>query len=137
MLDGAKARSFDVLLALLSAASKDYGKSTPFAGAFDVFIRIYESFEDRTQPKARSALYGVFHTGGVDYVRALFEASEQPPPCTPYCGAVVRREGEWPPANPCRPNYSTWCEAGALLMRNTDEGPDPAVWEPLCYQQRY
>ena len=130
MVNGTNAESASAKMALIFAA-KDFESGTPYAGAVDVFIRIYESFENRTHRRAAAALRGVFKTGGEDYVRNLFNSSEQPPPCT-QCGSFVDcSEVE----NPC-PNVCTWCVAGDIL-RHTDDGPDYKVWSDLCARKRY
>lgn len=114
----------------------DDDRGVPYPGAADVFIGLYESYADRVSTEAEKALYGVFHTGGAQYVRDLFEASEQPPECQ-YPSQSDRLEGQRVEdiKNPC-PNRSTWCTAGGLLVRN-GEGPDPATWERLCVRKRF
>ena len=130
MVNGDNAESAEASIALIFAA-KEYGGGTPYARAVDVFIRVYELFEDRTHKIAGDALYGVFKTGGEDYIRNLFNSSEQPPPCT-ECGSFVDcSEVE----TPC-PNVCTWCVAGELLV-NTPDGPGKGLWWDLCALRRY
>ena len=72
-------------------------------------------------------------TGGVEYVRRLFESSEQPPPCQ-HPPQILGLEM---PENPC-PNVCTWCQAGRLLMLNGADGaPDEDLWKALCQRLRY
>lgn len=106
----------------------------PYTRAVDIFIRWHESFEDRTDPLAVRALTHVAWEGGMDYVRTVFEASEQPPPCyDPHRGRV--RPGETPPEPPPReewcPNVGVWCTAGFLLLEE-DGGPDPDLYGLIC-----
>ena len=106
----------------------------PYAGAVDVFIRWYESFDDRTDPMAVRALTYVAWEGGMDYVRRVFEASDQPPPCYQPHGRRVG-PGETPPEPPPQeqwcPNVAVWCTAGLLLLEE-DGGPDPNLYGQLC-----
>lgn len=112
----------------------------PYARAVDVFIRWYESFDDRTDPVAVRALTHVARVDGMDYVRKVFEASDQPPPCyQPHYGGRVR-PGETPPEPPpaeewC-PNVAVWCNAGALLLEE-EGGPDPWLHLQLCARLRF
>ena len=140
--DGTKFQSIKAFRALTRAGS-EHGDGTRYAGAVEVFIRIYESFEDRSHPKAKDALRGIAYAEGWEYIRALYAASEKPPPCTKF--------PQSPSDNPC-PNVSTWCDAGKLLMKYgegsshirkdgddivvvwgySDEGPDPDEYYSLC-----
>ncbi len=125
--------AFDVLL---FSGRRQFAPSedTPYAGAKDIFIRLYESGLDRrSEGKGfsitwKSALQGVYSAGGYDYVRNLFGASELPPPCQ----YQLRR----PVENPC-PNKGTWCDAGLILLSNEDEhAPDSELWRRRCGQPR-
>ena len=143
MRDGTKWQETKASIVLTSAAAsfENADLGNPYTRAKDVFVRLYESFEDRTSQKVSRALYGVFNTGGVDYVRDLFKASEKPPPCfQPHStlppGVAPPPEEEW-----C-PNKSVWCQAGNVLLYGGRDGPDPAapdpaVWTPLCYRYRW
>ena len=113
---------------------------TPYARAVDVFIRWYESFEDRTDPMAVRALTHIARVGGMDYIRNVFEASEQPPPCyQPHYGGRVR-PGETPPQplpeEEWCPNVAVWCIAGAWLLED-ENGPDPQLHSQLCARLRF
>lgn len=135
MRDGTDQQATEAHMALISA-SRAYvspERGVPYAGATRAFVRLYESYDDSLARKADRALHGVFVTGGVEYVRRLFEASEQPPPCQ-YPHEVP--EGEMP-ENPC-PNVCTWCQAGGVLMKNRADGaPAEDLWTALCYRLRY
>lgn len=116
---------------------QDAERDVPYAGANRVLIRLYESYADSLGnslgDKADVALYGVMETGGVEYVRRLFEASGQPPPCQHR----QQRGGVVVPENPC-PNVCTWCQAGDLLLMNGADGaPDEDLWKALCQRLRY
>ena len=124
--DGTKNQSRNAFRALRNAASELRDDGTRYAGAVDIFIRIYESYEVRTHTRAEKALRGVLYAGGVDYVRQVFEASEKPPACQ----RRSNQPGFPEPENPC-PNVTTWCSAGRTLM-TIEEGPHPDVFFPLC-----
>ena len=146
--EGTNVQSSQASLALIFSAVKyqGTGRGTPYAGAVDAFVRLYESFEDHAHPRASHALYGVFQTGGTGYVRDLFKASEKPPkPCFQPHRFIVLLPGEEPPPPPPKeewcPNTSVWCQAGDILLYGGHDGPDPAapdpeVWTPLCYRHR-
>lgn len=124
-----------LVLAVAADTTADPGNpGIPYTGAVDVFIRWYESFDDRTDPMAVRALRDVAWVGGMDYVRAVFEASEQPPPCYQPHGRA--RPGETPPPQEewC-PNVAVWCTAGLLLLEE-DDGPDPRLIRQLCTRLR-
>lgn len=133
MRDGTPVQVFQARMTLIFAAQtyEDPERGVPYAGATRVFIKLYESYEDSLGNKADEALYGVMETGGVEYVRRLFEASEQPPPCQ-----YPRQRGGVMPENPC-PNVCTWCQAGDLLVMNGADGaPDEDLWKALCERRR-
>ncbi len=136
MRDGTRVQVYQARRALIQAAPTWEGierGGVPYAGATRVFIELYESYEDSLGNKADEALYGVMETGGVEYVRRLFEASEQPPPCQ----HPQQRGGVVMPENPC-PNVCTWCQAGDLLVMNgVDGAPDEDLWKALCMRLRY
>lgn len=136
--EGPEHQAHAAYMALIQAGTvyDDPDRGVPYSGAADAFIGLYESYVDRVSTEAEKALYGVFHTGGVEYVRDLFGASEQPPECQ-YPSQSERPDGQRGEnlTNPC-PNRSTWCMAGGLLVRN-GEGPDPATWERLCVRKRF
>lgn len=118
-------------------------EGVPYPGAVNAFIGLYESYDDRLGPEADLALHGVAQTGGFDYIRHLFESSEQPPECQwPSQTAVEYPDGEWrfqtreELENPC-PNVCVWCQAGVLLVIYTDDGPDEELWSRLCEYKRY
>ena len=108
VLEGTGSQSFYARMALIFAASDYYEGGTPYAGAVDVFIRLYESLEGRTHPRAHIVLVGLFQAGGADYVRDLFKASEQPSePCfSPHRVVVLLLGAEEPPPAPPR---EKWC----------------------------
>lgn len=114
-----------------------------YRGAVDAFVGLYESYEDRLGREADRALHAVAQTGGFDYIRRLYESSEQPPECQwPAQQAIEYPDGEWrfqtreELENPC-PNVCLWCQAGALLVIYTDDGPDEELWSRLCEYKRY
>ncbi|WP_420441985.1 hypothetical protein [Candidatus Palauibacter sp.] len=114
-----------------------------YPGAVDAFIGLYKSYEDRLGREADRALHAVAQTGGFDYIRDLYESSEQPPECQwPAQRAIEYPDGEWrfqtreELENPC-PNVCLWCQAGALLVIYTDDGPDEELWSRLCEYKRY
>ena len=125
--DGTEYQSYNAFWALRAAGSELRDDGIRYAGAMDLSIRIYESYEVRTHRIGRRALFGIFLTGGVDYVRHVFETSEKPPACQ----RRPTRPGFSEPENPC-PNVSTWCVAGRLLMIFLSEGPHPDEYYPLC-----
>jgi len=138
LLDGGneayRERAELVLLVAALTTLEPGNPGIPYTRAVDVFIRWYESFEDRTDPMAVRALTRVAWVGGLDYVRTVFEASDQPPPCyQPHHGRV--RPGETPPEPPPEeewcPNVAVWCNAGLLLLEE-DDGPDPDLYDQLC-----
>ncbi|MYE33316.1 MAG: S46 family peptidase [Gemmatimonadales bacterium] len=134
--DGTKLQAYAAHMALIhsAAVAEEPGRGVPYTGAADAFIRLYESYdgEARLQYEGDQALYGIFETGGVDYVRALFDASEQPPPCQwPPMGLDVPQVVE----NPC-PNVCAWCQAGKLLLAASG-GPAPELWSRLCEYKRH
>ena len=139
VLEGTSAQSFRAQLALVFAAADSYGGGgTPYAGAVDVFIRVYESLQSRADPRAYGVLGGVFVTGGAEYVRNLFKASEQP---SKPCFQPHTPEVEPPPKEEWCPNLSAWCQAGRVLLYYGRDAPDPAapdpeVWTPVCYLYR-
>ena len=118
-------------------------EGVPYLGALDAFIGLSESYEDRLGREADRALHAVAQTGGFDYIRDLYESSEQPPECQwPAQRAIEYPDGEWrfqtreELENPC-PNVCLWCQAGALLVIYTDDGPDEELWSGLCEYMRY
>ena len=137
MRDGTDQQATDAHMALIFAAATYWPpeRGVPYAGATRAFVRLYESYDDSLGHKADGALYGVMRTGGVEYVRRLFEASEQPPPCQypPQTLAGPRTV----PENPC-PNVCMWCQAGgALVMSEADGAPAEDLWTALCVRLRY
>ncbi|WP_419938214.1 hypothetical protein [Candidatus Palauibacter sp.] len=132
-----------VLLVAANSESKDgvwpADPGTPYAGAAEVFRRLYESYEDPLSGEAKTALADLLDSGGIDYVRALFEASEPPPPCQPQGGGV--RSGERHEMdNPCPNPPNMWCQAGKLLLygaelaheRSLAGAPDRVRYRQLC-----
>ena len=132
-----------------SAAVYDGMQDTPYAGATDAFIKLFESYEDRASDGAHEALGGIYHSGetGVEYVEALMESSPEPPPCQHSMmardenGRVIREvDGTtvWTiPENPC-PNETVWCLAAELIL---DKGgpatflrdhPKFELWQERC-----
>ena len=133
--DGTRPQRHHAHMALILAANtyENPERGVPFAGATHAFVRLYESYDDRLGDEADAALRGVMKTGGVEYVRRLFEASEQPPPCE----HPPMMPGREMPVNPC-PNVCTWCQAGGLLVMNEASGaPAEDLWEALCVRLRY
>ena len=132
--DGTEYQSENAFLALWWAAGPS-SDGTPYASAVDVFIRIYESFEGRVELKSNSALRGVLYTGGLEYVRSVFNTSEQPPICTwlSRIPELTQPELATPYPNSLVPNTSTWCVAGWLLLE-FGEGPHPDEYYPRCEQ---
>ena len=104
--DGTSAQSYRASIALMLSAHKypDDDSDTPYAGAVHALVRLYESFEGHSHPRAVDALYGIFYAGGTDYVRNLFKASEKPSkPCFQTPSAIVRVPAEDPPQR------EEWC----------------------------
>ncbi|WP_419167091.1 hypothetical protein [Candidatus Palauibacter sp.] len=146
MREDAGSSSINAAAALRRAGMAMAGnqEGIPYEGANDAFVRLYESYDDRTSDGADIALFEVFQTGGRDYVRELFASGEEPPPCsspvpvTDMAGKPVLDEGGemilTEPENPC-PNVTTWCQAGQLLL-SIGEGPDPMLWRYRCQLQR-
>ena len=128
--NGTKPQATEARMALISSAATYDDHDVPYAGATRAFVRLYESYEDSLGHEADMALFGVMQTGGVEYVRRLFEASEQPPPCQDRTFRVEV------PENPC-PNVCTWCQAGFELLQNgVDGAPDEDLWKALCERRR-
>ena len=132
---------------ILTRAAAEYDgepeRGVAYPGVVDALIGLYESYEDRLGREGDYALHAVFQAGGVDYVRNLYESSEQPPECQwPSQAAVEYPDGEWrfqtreELENPC-PNVCLWCQAGRLLVIYTDDGPDEELWSRLCENMRY
>ncbi|WP_419167506.1 hypothetical protein [Candidatus Palauibacter sp.] len=137
---------------LLSSSSYEGMTDTPYAGATDAFIKLFESSEDRASMEnmeGRHALFGIYHSGeaGVEYVEALMESSPEPPPCQHSMmardedGRVIwNPDGTavWTiPENPC-PNETVWCLAAELII---DKGgpatflrdhPKFELWRERC-----
>lgn len=144
--EGNETQAYAAYSALTDAALEFDGapeEGVPYLRAVDAFIGLYESYDDRLGPEADRALHGVAQTGGFDYLRNLFESSEQPPACQwPSQTAVEYPDGEWrfqtreELENPC-PNVCVWCQAGVLLVIYTDDGPDEELWSRLCEYKRY
>ena len=150
MREGTWWQQTDARMALVAAAD-EHGAGVPYAGAVDAFVQLYESFADKAGKEAKAALGGVFDAGGVEQVREVFEASEQPPACVltqrkrPLLDPEgnVRRDAngevmyEPPPANRCPNPPSTWCNAGFLLLYGDEAGPlrgapDQDLYRRLC-----
>ena len=121
-------------MVLYSAGDTEDTGGIPYSGVAEVFIEVYESYEDRHSRKAKQALFDAFHTGGQEYVRALFEASERPPRCWQGPQGHIRDPDPPDPSNPCPP-ASTWCDAGLLLL-DTAHGPDRAQYNARCVKRR-
>ncbi len=131
--DGTKFQSHLASWALVMA-SDDYGRGTPYAKSTEILINIYESLEDRTiHPRASGILLDVWHSGGKEYVRNLFNASTKPPECQDCDGTakISCKNVE----NPC-PNVGTWCQAAGVLSLY-DEGPSVDEWARLCRARRH
>ena len=133
--EGAK-RQADKAAMALSFAAVNFGEGTPYTRALDVFIRVYETFEDRKQDRASRVLWEIARTGGVDYVRDLFEASEQPAkPC--FQPHAFPQPEEIPPEEEWCPNESMWCQAGDVLQSEGDPAaPDSELHRVLCVRMR-
>ena len=131
--EGTEVQSMLAYFALVEA-SMDVGEGARYPGVADIFIQIYESYENRLSPEASSALLGVYQSGDEDYVRDLFETSEQPPACQ-GCGGLTRVDCE-EVANPC-PNVCTWCQAGHILVTYGHDRPDVELWRDLCWVDRH
>lgn len=150
MREGTWWQQTDARMVLLAAADA-HGDGVPYAGALDAFLRLYESFSDKASKGAKAALGGAFDAGGVEQVRAVFEASEQPPACVltqrqrPLLDPEgnVRRDAngdvvyEPPPANLCPNPPSAWCNAGFLLLYGSEAGavrgaPEEGLYRRLC-----
>jgi hypothetical protein len=136
-------QSYNAYMALIHAAAQEtVYEGVPYTAASGVFIKLYESYEgeDRLGAEADRALYGVFETGGVAYVRTLFEASEEPPTCRhPAQQLVMGPDGQpqWEEVeNPC-PNVSAWCQAGRLLVEGgVLDQPVADRWRERCQRIR-
>lgn len=150
MREGTWWQQTDARMVLLAAADA-HGDGVPYAGAVDAFLRLYASFSDKASKGAKAALGGVFDAGGVEQVRRVFEASEQPPACVltqrqrPLLDPEgnVRRDAngkvmyEPPPANLCPNPPGAWCNAGFLLLYGDGAGavrgaPNEDLYRRLC-----
>ena len=134
--DGTKFQSHLASWALVMA-SDDYGRGTPYAKSTEILINIYESLEDRIiHPRASGILLDVWHSGGKDYVRNLFNASQKPPECQ-NCGGrtnLLTSLSCESVENPC-PNVGMWCQAAGVLSLK-GEGPSVDEWARLCSFRR-
>lgn len=128
---------------VLDLAADPDGEGTPSVGARDGLIRIYETWYERGNAFEAGLALGSVYRIDVEYVRALFESSTKPEPCTPHRVVVVGIPHE-PPDNPC-PNVSRWCDAGRLLaydgetmrpwrgpIRRVEGAPELEEFERLC-----
>ena len=150
MREGTWWQQTDARIALLAAAD-EHGAGVRYARAVDAFVKLYESFTDKTSKEAKAALGGVFDAGGVEQVREVFETSEQPQACVltqrkrplldPEGNARENANGEVMyeplPANRCPNPPSTWCNAGFLLLYGDETGslrgaPDQDRYRRLC-----
>ena len=135
MREGTPSQASKARMALLVASELDGSDGTAYRKASNVFIRLYESYDDRLSMEASSALLGVFQAGGAEYVRDLFENSEQPKTCQ-YCGGLTGVDCD-KVNNPC-PNTGTWCQAGGILAKFDGTGPPSLeLWSDLCYLPRF
>ena len=133
--DGTSFQSYQAADALI-AASRDHGEGMPYTKSAEIFIGVYESFEDRMDPRASGVLLSVWQSGGKDYVRGLFNASTKPPECQ-NCGGrtnLLTSLSCESVENPC-PNVGTWCQAASVLSLY-DEGPSSDEWARLCRFRR-
>ncbi len=133
MREGTQAQVSGARTVLMSATVTD-SDGTAYAKAADVFIRLYESYDDRLSMDASTALLGVFQAGGASYVRKLFESSEKPKACQ-ICGGLTQVDCN-KVDNPC-PNTGTWCQAGGILAIYGEKGAALKSWSDLCFMPRY
>ena len=130
VIEGTNEQSYSAR-GVLTLASMDFGDGTPYAGAVDVLIRVYELLQGRDHRKVKSALFDVFDAGGVDFVKNVFGSSDPPKEACKPCGGTTMVDCK-DVANQC-PYESAWCDAGKLLAMNTDEGPAPEDVLPVCF----
>ncbi len=137
MQEGSEDQRRDAAIVLLASArmeAKDGAwladPGEPYRGAANVFRRLFESYDDPLSGEAQTALANLLDTGGVGYVRALFEASE-PPACRLQHEIRSGGLGE----NRCMRSPSMWCQAGKLLLYGAGPqagAPDRVRYRRLC-----
>ena len=116
---------------VLTDAGGELGDGIRYARAASIFVKIYESFSVRTEPRAFEALLGVMYAGGDDYIHQVFKKSKKPLPCTPFWAPGI--ESNDVNSGSICPNEATWCDAGYLLLtREHEGGPDHDEYNSLC-----
>ena len=117
---------------LRSTSQSKSVEGTPYAGAAEVFIRLYESYEDPLHPRARRALRTIRYVGGDEYLRELLASLEQPEPCSgPRMSRSAGEPEPPPPENPC-PSKSTWCGVAKVLVYGDEEGALVDMYFSTC-----
>ena len=121
---------------VLLSALEPGGNGTPYAGAVDALIRVYEALDEGFGPKARRILFDISLAGNVGYIADLFAAAEMPPVCEyPRQISIVGEPPPPPVDNPC-PNEGVWCDAGLILL-STDYTFDREAVDDQCVRKWY
>ncbi len=136
IINGDKAHEKAARLALVVAADTEYDDpGVPYAGSRAAFIRVFETLRTDDYERARSYLVNIARLDGLEYIREVFAASEQPSPCfQPHDarpGEPLSPASEWCP--PVR--KVLWCDAGQHLV-GREGGPDRRLHVRLCSRIR-
>jgi len=136
ILNGNEAQRKAARLALTVAADLEHDDpGIPYAGSRDAFIRVFDALHEQEYDRARDYLADIAWVGGIDYIRDLFETSEQPMPCfqpnTAGPGDPMPPESEWYPIV----RKELWCDAGQHLL-GKEGGPDGTLFIRLCTRMR-
>ena len=115
-------RRYAASSAVQAANIGKYHDGTPYLGAVNELIRIYESIDDYPTLNANYVLSLLSRGEGIHYVRNIFNTTPKPPVCS--------RTSILPSDNPC-PNISPWCDAGRVLIGQSG-GPEEEEWKALC-----
>lgn len=134
MIEGDEETGREAALVLLSAEDDEDPDiaGTPYPGAVDAFIRVYEAQEDKASDEAWNAMaYISWSKGGVEYILETFNGAEVPPRCLPH--ASPDPESEIPAEDPCQPR-SEWCSAGLYLF-GTRHAPNEEEYDARCIKK--
>lgn len=121
--------------ALGEAANKStYKEGIPYEQGLDLLIELYEAMSSIETIRAKDVLRVIFHAGGEDYVRNLFESSEPPEkPCTLEPQVLIwQTHGSLPKEDLC-PYQTPWCAAGEVLAWKDEI--DPTLIYPTCSKE--